>query len=119
MRTWPAPATPYRSPEETLGEPPGVAFGRLDPQVERAAGCRGLHADRVEHADHQVDALAVARPLLLDVAVVVQRDGRRGLHRSRHHHAHVLADLGQVGDQLRVAGVEAGAHTGEVGALRQ
>ena len=51
--------------------------------------------------------------LLLFVRVVVEGRDHRGLHRRGHHHAGVLADRQQLGDQRGVAGDETGPVTGE------
>jgi hypothetical protein len=48
------------------------------------------------------------------VLVVVQRGRHRRLHRGRHHHPGVLADLQQVRDEFRVAGDETSPVPGHV-----
>ena len=55
----------------------------------------------------------------MDVVVVAERGGGRGLHRRGRHQPAVLADLTEVVDELLVAGDEPGAQPGHVRALRQ
>ncbi len=67
---------------------------------------------------HERAALGIAAALLVDMAIVAQCRGGRGLHGRRRDEPGVLAGLDEVGDEIGVARVEADTHAGQVRALR-
>ena len=91
-----------------------------DPEVEaaRPAGWAGTRPTPSTPA-RKLEPLPVAVPLDVDVVVVGEGHRAGGLDRAGHHQPGVLAHVEEEADQLGVAGVEAGPHPGQVGALGQ
>ena len=75
--------------------------------------------DRRQYLGQEGQPLPVAPPLLDHVGVVVEGGHRPGLDRAGDHETGVAADVGQIADQVGVAGEEAGPHPGQVGPLGQ
>ena len=104
---------------EAVGQRPRVAIGRRDPQVERPTRHDRRDAEAAELADEPLEARPVGDGLNVDVGVVAPRGDRRCLHGPGDHQAEMFADLGEVADELGVAGVEADSGAREVRPLRQ
>ena len=89
---------PGRHEDPQLGEPPhrrASGLARRRPQVEPGLGVLDLEAPRLERHPQLRPAPGVGLRLGDDVRVVRRRGRHRGLHRPRHHHPGVLADLEQ------------------------
>ena len=87
--------------------PPGITGSRPHPQSSRIVGQQRRVARRYRS---RCSSTCSSSPYA---------GHRRRLHRAGDHEAGVLADLGEVGDQLPVAGVEPGPRPGQVRSLRQ
>src|SRR3954447_3807711 len=106
--------------EEPQGERLGVVgVGGPDSQPEEEArvAAAALEADALERGQDDVALGRVPRAGLDDVLLVGPRDRRRPLHERRRRGPDVGAIALQGGDQLGVAGGEAGAVAGHRGAL--
>ncbi len=104
---------------QPLGAIPLVAIGYTHPQIEAAIRAINAQPDDFERFGQQRETPAVCRSLNFDVGVVVVRHGTSELNRSGDHEPSVLTNLGEVGHEFSVSGVEPTPHTSHVRALRQ